>query len=117
MNSIEKYHEIIDEHGTWENYLAYIKQINKSKKKKMEVNLKDLCRQKETLKYIASVLREQSILKGLAKKLEKTVDFYDDIERDLELGGECIIELDKPRLEAIEERNKMLQFLNQSDDL
>jgi hypothetical protein len=117
MNSIEKYHEILDEHGTWENYLAYIKQINKSKKKKMEVNLKDLCRQKETLKYIASILREQTILKGLARKLEKTIDFYDDIETDLELGGETIIELDRPRLEAIEERNKMMQFLNQSDDM
>ena len=83
----------------------------------MNINLKDHCKQKETLKYIASILREQPALKGLARKLEKTIDFYDDIERDLELGTESIIELDMPRLEAIEERNKMLQFLNQADDV
>lgn len=111
MNSLEKYEEILDEYGSWENYLKSLK------KRKMNINLKDHCKQKETLKYIASILREQPALKGLARKLEKTIDFYDDIERDLELGTESIIELDMPRLEAIEERNKMLQFLNQADDV
>lgn len=39
-----------------------------------------------------------------------------DIESDLELGGESIIELDKTRTEAIEERNKMLRFKKNSDE-
>ena len=110
MNSIEKYEEIIDEYGSWENY------INRNRKK-MKVNLKVLCKEKETLKHIASQMREVTALKAYARKLEKVIDFYDDVERDLEMGGECIVELDMPRLEAIEERDKMLQFLNQADDV
>ena len=40
----------------------------------------------------------------------------DEIETDLELGGECIIDLDKDRMAAVEERNKMLAILREGDD-
>lgn len=83
----------------------------------MEINLKDLVKTKEAVKYIQSILREQAVTKGLARKLDEVVKLYDEIESDLEIGGESIIELDKPRLEAIAERNKMLNILNKSDDI
>lgn len=83
----------------------------------MEINLKDLVKTKETLKYIQSVLREQTVTKGLSRKLDETIRLYDEIEADLEVCGESIIELDMPRLEAIEERNKMLKYLNNADDI
>ena len=83
----------------------------------MEINLKDLVKTKEAVKYIQSILREQAVTKGLARKLDEVVKLYDEIESDLEIGGESIIELDMPRLEAIEQRNKMLNILNKSDDI
>lgn len=83
----------------------------------MEINLKDLAKTKEIVKYIQSILREQTVTKGLSRKLDEVIRLYDDIETDLEIGGESIIELNKPRLEAIEERNKMLNFLNKTDDI
>lgn len=83
----------------------------------MEINLKDLVKTKEAVKYIQSILREQTVTKDLARKLDEVVKLYDEIESDLEIGGESIIELDKPRLEAIAERNKMLNILNKSDDI
>ncbi len=83
----------------------------------MEINLKDLVKTKEAVKYIQSILREQDVTKGLARKLDEVIKLYDEIESDLEIGGESIIELDKPKLEAIAERNKMLNILNKSDDI
>lgn len=73
--------------------------------------------EKETLKYVQSVLRDQPVTKGLASKLEKVIRFYEEVETDLELGGESIIELDMDRLEAIKERDKRLDFINKTDDL
>ena len=83
----------------------------------MEINLKDLVKTKETVKYIQSILRQEAVTKGLAKKLDVVTKFYDEIEADLEIGGESIIELDMPRLKAIEERNKMINFINKTDDI
>ena len=40
---------------------------------------------------------------------------YEEVETDLEMCGESIIEIDMPRLEAIEERNKMLSFIKEED--
>ena len=74
----------------------------------MKVNLKDLAKEKEQFKYIQKILANESVTKSLSKKLTKVIRFYEDIEADLEIGGESIIELDQPRLEAISERNKML---------
>jgi len=83
----------------------------------MKVNLKDICKDKEMLKYLQSILRDQAVTKGFATKLEKVVRFYEEIEVDLELGGESIVELDMTRLDAIEERNKMLSFIKGIDDI
>jgi hypothetical protein len=52
----------------------------------------------------------------LASKLNNIIKLLDEIELDLELGGECIIELNKGRLESIEERDKMLRMLREADD-
>lgn len=82
----------------------------------MKINLKELSQQKEQLKYIQSVLADNVLLKTFAKRIAKTIRFYEEIETDLELGGESIIELDKPRLKAIEERNKWLTLYNKTDD-
>jgi len=83
----------------------------------MKVNLKDICKDKEMLKYLQSILRDQAVTKGFATKLEKVIRFYEEIEVDLELGGESIVELDMARLDAIEERNKMLSFIKGIDDI
>lgn len=82
----------------------------------MEINLKELSQQKEQLKYIQSVLADNILLKSFAKRIAKTIRFYEEIETDLELAGESIVELDKPRLKAIEERNKWLNIYNKTDD-
>jgi hypothetical protein len=83
----------------------------------MKVNLKDICKDKEMLKYLQSILRDQPVTKGFATKLEKVIRFYEEIEVDLELGGESIVELDMARLDAIKERNKMLSFIKGIDDI
>ena len=83
----------------------------------MKVNLKDICKDKEMLKYLQSILRDQAVTKGFATKLEKVIRFYEEIEVDLELAGESIVELDMTRLDAIEERNKMLSFIKGIDDI
>lgn len=82
----------------------------------MKVNLNDLSKQKELLKYVQKVLGQTTVSKGLSRKLTQTIRFYEEVESDLELGGESIIELDKPRLEAIEERNKALSFRKDGKD-
>lgn len=83
----------------------------------MKINLADLYKNKETLKYIQSVLRNELVTKGLARKIDAVVNLFEDIEKDLEISGESILELDKPRLEAIEERNKVSHFIKNADDL
>jgi len=83
----------------------------------MKVSLKDICKDKEMLKYLQSVLRDQPVTKGFASKLEKIIRLYEEIETDLELGTECIISLDMPRLEAIKERDKMLLLYKKADDI
>tara|TARA_B110000503_G_C7064013_1_gene377932 strand:- start:136 stop:387 length:252 start_codon:yes stop_codon:yes gene_type:complete len=83
----------------------------------MKVNLKDFCKEKEILKHVQKLLNNEQLDKSIARKLEKVIRFYEEIEQDLEMCGESITELDKPRLEAIEERNKMLSFIHNSDDV
>ena len=83
----------------------------------MKVSLKDICKDKEMLKYLQSVLRDQPVTKGFASKLEKIIRLYEEVETDLELGTECIISLDMPRLEAIKERDKMLLLYKKADDI
>lgn len=81
----------------------------------MKVNLNDFSKEKMTLEYVEKILGENAVTKPLARKLRKTIRLCEEIERDLEMGGESIIELDKPRLEAIEERNKALAFRKEED--
>ncbi len=83
----------------------------------MKINLKDHVRQKEELKYIQKILSNQSVTKALSRRINKMISFYEEIETDLEMAGESIVELDKPRLEAIEERNKFINYLNDGDDI
>ena len=82
----------------------------------MKVNLKKLAYDKEAMNYVYRRLSEQSITKPLANKLYNIIKLLEEVETDLELGGECIIELDKGRTASIEERDKMLRLLKQSDD-
>lgn len=82
----------------------------------MKVNLKEIAQDKSTLEYVVSILANQQLSKPLSRKVSKIVKFMEDLERDLEMGGECVIELDKPRLEAIEERNRMSNFMQTGDD-
>ena len=81
----------------------------------MKISLKDLAAQKEVLRFAIQVLGYQKEGKSSSKRLEKLMRFFEEIETDLELGGECIIELDKGRLESIEERNKFLKFLEHDE--
>lgn len=83
----------------------------------MKINLKDLAKDKEMLKYVQSVMRNHPILKPMSRKMDKIVKLFEEIETDLELSAECIIELDKGRLESIEEKNKMLKTLTNEDDI
>ena len=82
----------------------------------MEVNLKEHARDIEILGHVEKLLSERSETKGMARQVRRIAVFMQEIETDLEIGGECIVELDKPRLEAIEERNKMLRFKKNNDE-
>ena len=81
----------------------------------MKISLKDLAAQKEILRFVIQILGEDSKGRVYTKRLNKLMKFVEEIETDLELGGECIIELDKGRLESIEERNKFLKFLEHDE--
>lgn len=83
----------------------------------MKVNLKKFAHDKYWLENIQTFLMSNSGTKPMGRKLKGLIDLVREIETDLELGGESIVELDKPRLDAIEERNKMLKFMNEADDM
>lgn len=82
----------------------------------MNINLKDFAKDIEVLKHVEKLLLEQTETKGISRKVRKIVQFLQEVEADLEIGGESIVELDMPRLEAIEERNSMLRFKKDTDD-
>lgn len=82
----------------------------------MKINLKEHSKDIEMLKHSEKLLSERSETKGVARQIRKIILFMQDIESDLELGGESIIELDKPRTEALEERNKAFRFRKDSDE-
>jgi hypothetical protein len=76
----------------------------------MNVNLKEITLCRENLEF-ALQKKNEILTTGIKPTLlKKIVKLLEEIETDLELAGESIVELDKPRLEAIEERNKMLAF-------
>lgn len=82
----------------------------------MKINLKDYAKDTLLLKHVERVLANQSETKGLSRTIRTLIIERDEIETDLELGGECILELDKARLEAIKEKNKMLIFTNREEN-
>ena len=82
----------------------------------MNINLKEHARDIEILKHVEKLLMDDTETKGISRKVRKIIKFMEEIETDLELGGESIVELDMPRLEAIEERNKMLRFKRDTDE-
>lgn len=82
----------------------------------MEVNLKNHVKDTHVLKHVEKLLANDSMTRGLSRKISKIIKEREEIEVDLELCGECIVELDKPRLEAIEEKDKMTGFISHDDD-
>ena len=82
----------------------------------MKINLKELAQNIEALKHTLVLVRSLEMSKVSVKSTEKFQRFLEEIELDLEMGGESIIELDKPRLEAIKERDKFLQFIKKADE-
>lgn len=83
----------------------------------MKINLKQLAQDKYWLENVQRTLMSSTSTKAIGNKLKNLINLVSEIETDLELGGESIVELDKPRLEAIEERNKMLKFMSEADDI
>jgi hypothetical protein len=81
----------------------------------MKINLKDFSKEIKGLEYIEKILLQDSLTKPLAKKIRKVIRFHEEIETDVEMCGESIVELDKERLAAIEERNKALAFNKEED--
>lgn len=79
--------------------------------------MKALTQKKEFLKKAISLLSDSPGTRPLVTKLNGLVRLIDDIESDLEISGESIIELDMDRLEAIEERNRFLNFIDKADDI
>jgi hypothetical protein len=82
----------------------------------MKINLKKLAIEIEILNKLYFKLTEDVESRPMANKLQKTITFLNEIALDLEMGGESIIELDKPRLDAIKEKNSLITRLNNSDD-
>lgn len=84
----------------------------------MKVNLKKICEQKELLKYMVTEMSSDQPVpqKMLSQKIRKLLLLMDEIENDLEMCGESILELDMPRLDAIKERNRFLEFLHKADE-
>lgn len=79
----------------------------------MNINLKKLTQQRLALE----TFQKQVIASGKSSRyIKDLVRFLEEIEADLEIGGESIVELDMPRLEAIAERNKFVSFVKDGDD-
>lgn len=82
----------------------------------MKINLKDYAKETAFLKHVEKVLANQSETKGLSRTIRALIIEREEVETDLELSGECILELDKDRLESIKERDKMLLFMSKEED-
>lgn len=78
----------------------------------MNINLKELAQQRLALNHL---LTSDDIQLPKPKLIRNLVRFLEEVEVDLGLSGECIVELDMSRLEAIAERDKMLQFLKENE--
>jgi hypothetical protein len=83
----------------------------------MKVNLKKLAQQKLALEQASRIMSHVNETKRQSKHLKDLIRLVEEIEQDLEMAGESIVELDKGRLESIEERNKMLMFFNNEEEI
>ena len=81
----------------------------------MKTNLKKLTEQRHILNELYS--GSAVITSSHIKRLKELSRLLEEIETDLEIAGESIVELDQERLEAIEEKNKWLNFYNKTDDI
>jgi hypothetical protein len=77
----------------------------------MKINLRKLSEQKDALVIIGRKIKSDPEIRKFNKKIVDLTRFLEDVESDLEIGGESIVELDMPRLEAIEEKNKRMNVL------
>ncbi len=82
----------------------------------MKINLKNHSKDLLQLLKLKKDLISNPELKKYSKLIGKVIQLHEEIEVDTELSGECILELDKARQEAIEERNHMLSFIKEEDD-
>ena len=71
----------------------------------METNLKTIYTYREAVSVMQEYFNKLDATKGNAPRLDNLVKFLQRIETDLQHGGECIIQLDKPRMDAIAERD------------
>lgn len=69
------------------------------------------------MKKAIQLLSDDPKTRTVSSKLKGLVRIIEEIDSDLEISGECIIELDMDRLDAIEERNKFIKFIDQIDDV
>jgi heme oxygenase len=87
----------------------------------MKTNLKTIYLYREVIAVMNQHFSNLSATKKNIPKLNSLIKLLEEIEADLAGGGECIIELDKPRQEAIMEReaviNQINEFNNKADDL
>lgn len=86
----------------------------------MELNLKQTLQKLEFLKELRSISdKPTQLAKMLISKniIDEIISDYIEIVNDLSLGGECIIELDKPRLSAVKEKEEYEKTLNLLDDI
>ena len=70
----------------------------------MKINLKEFEYQLNSLDFISSTKSAKEYSK-ICQEARALYDLLLLIKTDLEMGGESIIELDKPRSEAIKERD------------
>jgi heme oxygenase len=87
----------------------------------MKTNLKTIYLYREVIAVMNQHFSNLSATKKNIPKLNSLIKLLEEIEADLAGAGECIIELDKPRQEAIMEReaviNQINEFNNKADDL
>lgn len=78
----------------------------------MKTNLKTIYLYREVIAVMNQHFGNLSATKKNIPKLNSLVKFLEDIEADLAGIGKCIIELDKPRHEALIEREAVINQIN-----
>ena len=81
----------------------------------MKVNLKKLAVLEERLDYAERVFEDRPITHSLVKPIKELKELLKELSQDLAMCGECIVELDRPRLKAIAEKKKFTDLLDKAD--